>query len=102
MLQKEIFDFLSELKRNNCKAWFDENRKNYNRLKVEFEHFINVIIHEIVHFDKEASMSTAKESIFRINRDIRFTNDKSPYKTNFGAYISKGGKKGGFAGYYIH
>jgi uncharacterized protein (TIGR02453 family) len=102
MISKEVFQFLKELKLNNYKEWFDENRPLYNKIRKEFEDFVNLIIGEIRLFDKESSQTTAKASIFRINRDIRFSNDKAPYKTNMGAFIAKGGKKSINAGYYIH
>jgi uncharacterized protein (TIGR02453 family) len=102
MISKDTFQFLQQLKKNNHKEWFDENRALYTSLRKEFENFINLVIGEISQFDKEASQTTAKASIFRINRDIRFSNDKLPYKTNFGAFMAKGGRKGANAGYYIH
>jgi len=102
MINPAVFKFLKELKVNNHKEWFDANRSSYNDLRKEFEEFINVVIGEIALFDSEAAKTTAKASIFRINRDIRFSNDKLPYKTNFGAFIAQGGRKGMNAGYYIH
>jgi uncharacterized protein (TIGR02453 family) len=102
MISKATFQFLKQLKTNNDKEWFDENRTRYAELRKEFEHFINIVIAEIASFDKEAAHTTAKASIFRINRDIRFSNDKAPYKTNFGAFIANGGRKGVKPGYYIH
>jgi|PlaIllAssembly_1097288.scaffolds.fasta_scaffold66403_1 uncharacterized protein (TIGR02453 family) len=102
MISKETFQFLKELKDNNYKEWFDENRSRYAVLRQEFEQFIHVVIAEIGLFDRESAQTTAKASMFRINRDIRFSNDKMPYKTNFGAFIAKGGRKGIHAGYYIH
>jgi uncharacterized protein (TIGR02453 family) len=102
MISPALFQFLRELKKNNNKEWFDTNRSRYSGLRKEFENFINLVIAEITVFDKSVSHTTAKESIFRINRDIRFSNDKLPYKTNFGAFIARGGRKGINAGYYIH
>jgi uncharacterized protein (TIGR02453 family) len=102
MISKGTFQFLRELKQNNYKEWFDENRTTYVQLRKEFEHFLNLVIAEISLFDKEAAQTTSKDSIFRINRDIRFSNDKLPYKTNFGAFIAQGGRKSIHAGYYIH
>jgi len=102
MISKKTFQFLQELKMNNYKEWFNANRPLYTVLRKEFEDFVNLIIGEISLFDKESSQTNAKASIFRINRDIRFSNDKLPYKTNFGAFIAKGGRKGVNAGYYIH
>jgi len=102
MISKETFQFLRELKLNNDKVWFDLNRPAYNRIRKDFEDFINQVILEVGRFDQEAAQTTAKASVFRINRDIRFSNDKLPYKTNLGAFIAKGGRKGINAGYYIH
>lgn len=102
MINPAVFKFLKELKVNNHKEWFDANRSWYNDLRKEFEEFINLVIAEIGLFDKEAAQTTAKASLFRINRDIRFSKDKLPYKTNFGAFIAKGGRKGMNGGYYIH
>jgi len=102
MISTETFQFLKELKANNYKEWFDENRSRYKELRIGFEQFINLVIAEISAFDREAAQTTAKASIFRINRDIRFSSDKLPYKTNFGAFIAKGGRKGINAGYYLH
>ncbi|HEX2393998.1 MAG TPA: DUF2461 domain-containing protein [Bacteroidales bacterium] len=102
MINPELFRFLKELKKNNYKEWFDDKRTIYNSLRKEFEHFINLVISEIGQFDRHAAQTTASASIFRINRDIRFSNNKEPYKTNFGAFIARGGRKGLNAGYYIH
>jgi uncharacterized protein (TIGR02453 family) len=102
MISKETFRFLQQLKLNNDKVWFDANRSVYEQLRKEFEAFLEIVITEISQFDREVSQTTAKASIFRINRDIRFSNDKLPYKTNFGAFIAKGGRKGTNGGYYIH
>lgn len=102
MISKETFRFLQQLKLNNDKVWFDENRNLYTQLRKEFEAFLEVVITAVSQFDREISQTTARASIFRINRDIRFSNDKRPYKTNFGAFIAKGGRKGINGGYYIH
>lgn len=102
MISKETFRFLQQLKLNNDKVWFDANRNLYTQLRNDFEIFLEIVISEIAQFDREAAQTTGKASIFRINRDIRFSNDKLPYKTNFGAFIAKGGRKGINGGYYIH
>jgi uncharacterized protein (TIGR02453 family) len=101
-MNKELFDFLKELKVNNNKEWFDLNRKRYELLRSNFIEHIQLLINEIAKFDKSVSNLDAKKTIFRINRDIRFSKDKRPYKTNFGAYINGNGKKSAHAGYYIH
>jgi uncharacterized protein (TIGR02453 family) len=102
MIGPAIFQFLKELRKNNSKEWFDINRERYSVLRKDFEQFINQIIAEIALFDRQSAQTTASASMFRINRDIRFSKNKEPYKTNFGAFISRGGRKGIHAGYYIH
>lgn len=99
---KNVIPFLTELKNNNNREWFQANKKKYDLAKTEFETFVNKLIVELVKLDPQVGQPTAKECVFRIFRDVRFSADKSPYKTNMGGYISRGGRKGGFAGYYIH
>jgi len=103
MLQTATINFLKELKKNNNKPWFDLNRKKYESAKADFAAFIQQVID--LHGKKDPGISglLAKDCMFRINRDTRFAKDKSPYKTNFGASINKGGKKAwNTAGYYFH
>lgn len=102
MIEKSTLDFLSRLKKNNNKEWFDKNRSTYEEVKKNHRAFINELIQRIGKFDPSVKMLEAKQCVFRINRDIRFSNDKTPYKTNMGADISPGGKKAHTAGYYIH
>jgi uncharacterized protein (TIGR02453 family) len=97
-----ILHFLNELKDNNNREWFNENKKLFESAKGEFEMLLNQIIPGIQTFDDEIGSITAKDCMFRIYRDIRFSKDKTPYKTNFGGFISKGGRKSGYAGYYLH
>jgi uncharacterized protein (TIGR02453 family) len=95
--------FLSALKENNYKEWFHANKEFYNEAKKEFEDFTNLLIGEIHVFDKEIGYPEAKNCIFRIFRDIRFSANKTPYKSNFGAYIARGGsRKSAYGGYYFH
>jgi len=96
--------FLAKLKENNSREWFAANRPAYLKAKENFELFIDELIVRITEFDPILKGLEAKNCIFRINRDTRFSNDKSPYKTNMGAFIVRGGKKNGdrYAGYYIH
>ena len=103
-IKKSTLDFLTSLKCNNNRDWFLLNRPMYLNAKVNFELFVQEIINEIIVFEPIMKGLEAKSCIFRINRDIRFSNDKSPYKSNFGAFIVQGGKKNGdkFAGYYFH
>ncbi len=102
MLQSSTTDFLSLLKNNNNKPWFDKNREKYISAKNNFEEFVKKIINLTAAFDEDIKLLEVKNCIFRINRDIRFSKDKTPYKSNMGASFNKGGKKSVFAGYYFH
>lgn len=102
MLQQSTLQFLKQLKKNNNKEWFDANRKQYETAKTDFTSFIQNVLDEFSKTDTSLSSLSAKECMFRINRDIRFSKDKSPYKINFGASINTGGKKSFKAGYYLH
>jgi len=102
MLQSSTLKFLRGLKKNNNKSWFDAHRKEYEASKSDFEQFVQSILEVHCKSDADLTDLTAKKCMFRINRDIRFSKDKSPYKTNFGASMGKGGKKSGMAGYYFH
>src|SRR6267143_1605610 len=93
MISKRTFQFLKDLKNNNNRGWFLENKPRYEESKSEFEEFINKLIQQIGKFDKSISHHTAKDSIFRIYRDVRFSKDKSPYKTHFGAHITSAKNK---------
>jgi uncharacterized protein (TIGR02453 family) len=102
MIQQATLDFLVKLKKNNNKEWFDKNRAVYEIAKTDFREFVQETIQAISGFDKSIQHLEAKNCVFRINRDIRFSNNKTPYKTNIGAAISPGGKKSFSAGYYLH
>jgi uncharacterized protein (TIGR02453 family) len=102
MLQSSSLKFLKGLKKNNNKPWFDAHRKEYEAAKSDFEKFIQSVLDGYSKKDPDLKELTAKKCMFRINRDVRFSKDKSPYKTNFGASMDKGGKKSGYAGYYFH
>ena len=102
MLQPSTLKFLKELKKNNHKPWFDANRSVYELAKKDYETFIQRIIDDLAKSDETIHGLRAKDCMFRINRDVRFSKDKSPYKSNFGAFINKGGKKSNLAGYYFH
>ena len=102
MLQSSTLKFLRDLKKNNNKPWFDAHRKEYEAAKNDFAVFIQAVIDKHAKSDDTIKSISAKDCMFRINRDIRFSKDKSPYKTNMGAYINRGGKKSVFGGYYFH
>ena len=103
-INKSTLTFLSGLKLNNEREWFNSNRSRYEEARKNFEAFVQAVIGEIVKFDPIYKGLEAKSCIFRINRDTRFSHDKSVYKTNFGAFMVRGGKKNGdrFPGYYFH
>ncbi len=99
---QNVLPFLQKLQTNNNKDWFEANRPKYAIAKQEFEDFVQQIITGINKFDPTIGDLQAKQCIFRINKDVRFSKDKSPYKNNMGASINPGGKKSLIAGYYLH
>jgi len=99
---QEVLNFLLELKENNNKEWFDQNRDRYQECRKKVLFLTELIIHEVGKFDSEIGNLAAKDCVFRIFRDVRFSNDKTPYKTNMGSFIAKGGRKSFSAGYYVH
>jgi uncharacterized protein (TIGR02453 family) len=101
-IASDTLDFLSELKENNHREWFNLNRSRFDSASLNFKIFADSLIASISSFDNSLGSIEAKDTIFRIYRDVRFAKDKNPYKTNFGAYIARGGRKGGYAGYYLH
>lgn len=103
MLQKTTLQFLTTLKKNNTKEWFDANRNKYTTAKEDMTVFAAAMLKAISAFDESVAHLEPKDCLFRINRDVRFSKNKAPYKTNMAMYISKGGKKAfDTAGYYIH
>ena len=102
MLEKSI-SFLTLIKDNNYKEWFHANKNLYDDAKKEFEAFVQILIKEVHAIDGEIGYPEPKDCIFRIFRDIRFSPDKTPYKSNFGAFLAKGGnRKSEYGGYYFH
>ena len=103
-IERSTLDFLSDLKKNNEREWFLRNRKRYDDAKMNFESFVQALIDRISEFDPILKGLEVKSCTYRINRDIRFSNDKTIYKTHLGAFIVRGGKKNGdrYAGYYVH
>lgn len=97
-----ILKFLQGLAKNNKREWMEQHRDQYLEAKSLFEDFVERLIHETVSFDDSVAGIDAKKCIFRINRDMRFSKEKKPYKINFGASISSGGKSIVDPGYYIH
>jgi uncharacterized protein (TIGR02453 family) len=98
----EVLNFLSELRINNNKEWFDQNRDRYEESRKKVLFLTELVIHEVGKFDPEIVGLTAKDCVFRIFRDVRFSPDKTPYKINMGSFIARGGRKSMSAGYYLH
>ena len=102
-VNKETLNFLSTLEINNNREWFNENKQLYLDAKANVENVVNEIISEVAEFDKSVERLEAKNCIFRIYKDTRFSKDKTPYKNNLGAsLVEKGPKTLNHAGYYIH
>ena len=102
MITPHTFNFLQSLKRNNNKEWFQQNREKYEPAREDFHQFISAVLEKLKAVDGDLQPIEAKKCLFRINRDIRFSNNKQPYKNNFGAFMNKGGKQAETAGYYFH
>jgi uncharacterized protein (TIGR02453 family) len=98
----EIFQFLTQLDQNNNKEWFDAHRADYERTREQFLHLTEILIHEIRQFDPAIGFLQPKDCMFRIYRDVRFSNDKRPFKNNYGSFMARNGRKSGMPGYYIH
>ncbi len=100
-MKSSTFNFLKNLSKNNNRDWFTENKSLYTEAQQDVVSLVEGLIEEISAFDEEIAKLDAKKSLFRIYRDTRFSKDKSPYKTNFGASLGmgKGSQK---AGYYLH
>lgn len=98
----QVIQFLNELSENNNREWFQNNKKRYDESREKVLFITEVVINEIRKFDPEVPLLETKDCLFRIFRDVRFSNDKRPYKTNFGSFIAKGGRKSMHAGYYFH
>jgi uncharacterized protein (TIGR02453 family) len=97
-----ILDFLSSLKENNHRDWMQENQKTYKETRQHFEYLVGEILMNLSATDESLAGMQAKDCIFRLHRDVRFSKDKSPYKTNMAAVFSKGGKKSSYALHYLH
>lgn len=99
---KELISFLRRLECNNNREWFNAHKDEYLRLQARFNDFVDELIKEVSLFDSSIATLTAKDCTYRIYRDVRFSDDKSPYKRHMGAYLCPGGKKSGYSGYYFH
>lgn len=102
MLQPATLKFLKSLKKNNDREWFEKNREKYDEAKADFEKFIGELIKSVGKTNKQIAGLLPKDCVYRIYRDVRFSKNKAPYKTNFAASITEGGRKSGKAGFYVH
>jgi uncharacterized protein (TIGR02453 family) len=99
---EKIFNFLSDLKKNNTREWFNANKERYEQAKVLHAEFLDKVISGVSSFDSDIQLITPADCTFRIYRDVRFSKNKDPYKVNMGAIIRRGGRKSDYAGYYLH
>ena len=97
-----ILSFLRNLEANNNKPWFDAHKSEYQEARAHFNAIVERLMEGIAAFDPSVGGVGIKESTYRIHKDMRFSRDGLPYKTHFGAFICRGGKKSGYSGYYFH
>ena len=99
---QHTFQFLKQIKKNNNKEWFEKNKPAYLQAKEEYEMATQQVINNLAKFDAPIAGLEAAKTTFRIYKDVRFSKDKTPYKSNFGASINPGGKNSMIPGYYMH
>lgn len=102
MLTKESLQFLDDLKKNNNRDWFQDNKKRYEIFKKDYHQLVSDFLDAMKPLDPSLELLEVKNCTFRINRDIRFSKDKSPYKTHLGVWLSSGAKGQNRSGYYVH
>ncbi|MDI5895476.1 DUF2461 domain-containing protein [Flavobacterium algoritolerans] len=102
MLSKDTLQFLDDLKANNNRDWFLENKKRYEAVKKDYQQLVGDFLDAMKPLDPSLEMLEVKNCIFRINRDIRFSKDKTPYKSHLGVWLSSGAKGMNRSGYYLH
>ncbi|PWB23842.1 DUF2461 domain-containing protein [Flavobacterium sp. HTF] len=102
MLTKESLQFLDDLKANNNRDWFQDNKKRYEIFKKDYHQLVSDFLDAMKPLDPSLELLQVKDCTFRINRDIRFSKDKSPYKAHLGVWLSSGAKGANRSGYYVH
>lgn len=100
--EARILQFLADVKVNNTRDWFHENRERFDDIHGAFEQIVGRLIAALATFDPAISTVTVKSTLYRFYRDTRFSPDKSPYKRHLGSYINPRGKKSPHGGYYLH
>lgn len=101
-ISKDTLTFLADLAVNNNREWFAEHKARYQAARQNHIDFLDNLLQEMQHFEPAARGQQGKELVYRIYRDVRFSNDKRPYKDHFGAYLAEGGRKSVLPGYYLH
>ena len=99
---KPVLDFIKELTEHNNRDWFNAHKKRYQEALEIFRGFTGELLEGISRFDPSVGNLEPKDTIFRIYKDVRFSKDKLPYKTHFGCWMARGGRKSTDAGYYFH
>lgn len=99
---KEVLRFLRSLSLHNDKVWFEAHKADYLKAKATVGELAAELIEGIRSFDDTIGPLSASDCTYRIYRDVRFSKDKSPYKTYMGIFVNRGGKKSGYSGYYFH
>jgi uncharacterized protein (TIGR02453 family) len=102
MMTRESLQFLADLEANNATEWMHANKKRYESYKKDYHAFIGSLLEVMKPLDVSLDPLEIKNCTFRINRDIRFSKDKSPYKTNMGVWLSQNKNRKNSPGYYIH
>ena len=102
MIEQNTLDFLTKLKQNNDRIWFNDHKDEYKAALANFTDLVAILLHNISGFDEKLIGVQPKECLFRIYRDVRFSKDKSPYKTWFSASMKGAGRNMLFPGYYMH
>ena len=102
MITKEAIQFLADLVANNNTEWMHANKKRYDNFKKDYHKYIASLLVEMKPLDKKLESLEVKNCTFRINRDIRFSKDKTPYKTNIGVWMAQNLNRKNAPGYYIH
>ena len=98
----QLYDFLKRLSANNNRDWFHENKAEFDELRLLWTADIQRLIDRMAEYDESLRGVAAKDCVYRIYRDIRFSPNKLPYKTHLGAVIARGGRKSPRSCYYIH
>lgn len=101
-MDQKVLQFLSDLNRNNNREWFAENKLVYEKARNQFITIVEQLLLKLGVNQPEYLTLKANDLVFRIYRDVRFSKEKLPYKTHFGAYLALGGRKSPLGGYYLH